>query len=161
MQDTRPSLDATRISGLLRAYVDAEYRWQRDGSWHDIVIGLPAPGLELAYPEATSFGLLSAWNPHSVERGIEDNRRDDDRLHEALCASGHRFLPAFASAPNRTWREPSWLVMGMDPAPFDALSRRFGQLGTLWWRPGQPVRLRMDVAQPDDHPGDASIDWLQ
>jgi len=161
MHDTGPRLDAARIATLLAAYLDAEYRWQHDGSWHDIVIGLPTPGLELAYPSATSFGLISAWNPHSVERDNEDNRRADDALHEALVASGHRFLPAFASAPNRTWREPSWLVMGMEPEPFDALARRFGQLGTLWWRPGQRVRLRMDVARPDEHPDDANVVWLQ
>lgn len=161
MQDTRPSLDATRVSGLLRAYVEAEYRWQRDGSWHDIVIGLPAPGLELAYPEATSFGLLSAWNPHSVERGIEDNRRDDDRLQEALSASGCRFLPAFASAPNRSWREPSWLVFNMTSGDFDALARRYGQLGTLWWQSTEPVRLRMISAKPQGLADEPYVDWIE
>ena len=161
MHDAGTRLDAARMIALLQAYLEAEYQWQHEESWHDIVVGLPTPGLELAYPSATSFGLLSAWNPHSVERSREENRRADDALHEVLAASGHRFLPAFAQAPNRTWREPSWLVMDMDAPGFDALSRRFGQLGSLWWRPGEPVRLRMDAARPDEHPDDAHVDWLQ
>lgn len=161
MHGTGSRSDAVRIATLLAAYQDAEYRWQYDGSWHDIVIGLPTPGLELAYPSAASFGLLSAWNPHSVARSNEANRRADDALHAALVTAGHRFVPAFASAPNRTWREPGWLVMGMDAGPFDALARRFGQLGTLWWQPGQPVRLRMYVARPDQQSGDANVVWVQ
>ncbi len=155
------SLDTARVRALLTAYLEAEYRWQHDGSWHDILIGLPTPGLELAYPSATSFGLLSAWNPYSVERGKEENQRADEALCGALDASGYPFLPAFAQAANRSWREPSWLVMGMEPAPFDALARRFGQLGALWWRPGQRVQLRMDAARPDEHPDDADVVWLQ
>jgi hypothetical protein len=154
-------MDPSRVSELLHAYLAAEYRWQYDGSWHDVIIGLPTPGLELAYPEATSFGMLSAWNPRSVERSDDDNRRDDDALHAQLVAGGYGLRPAFASARNRSWREPSWLVMGMDVGPFDALARRFGQLGTLWWRPGEAVRLRMDAPRPPDETGDDNVDWLQ
>ncbi|TYT24823.1 DUF3293 domain-containing protein [Luteimonas viscosa] len=156
-----PPLGEARVSELLHAFLAAEYRWQHEGGWHDIIIGLPTPGLELAYPEATSFGLLSAWNPLSVERSSEENRRADEALHQALVAGGHPFRPAFASARNRTWREPSWLVMGMEPDDFDALSRRFGQLGTLWWRPCEPVRLRMAAARPSDEAGDTDVDWLE
>ena len=48
------------------------------------------------------------------------------------------------------------------PLPeFDALSRRFGQLGTLFWQREQPVRLRMDAAAPASAAGHAFIDWLK
>jgi len=107
MHDAGTRLDAARMIALLQAYLEAEYQWQHEGSWHDIVVGLPTPGLELAYPSATSFGLLSAWNPHSVERSREENRRADDALHEVLAASGHRFLPAFAQAPTAPGASPA------------------------------------------------------
>ncbi|MCW5580261.1 MAG: DUF3293 domain-containing protein [Luteimonas sp.] len=161
MPITRPSLGDARVVELLHAYLAAEYRWQHDGGWHDIIIGLPTPGLELAFPDATAFGFLSAWNPLSVERSRDENRIADEALHEALAASGHGVLPAFASARNRSWREPSWLVFGMDSDAFDALSRRFGQLGTLWWRPGEPVRLRMDACKPGDLADESCVDWLE
>lgn len=153
--------DDARLTALLRAYVAAEYRWLRDGDWHDISVGLPAPGLELAYPRACSFGLISAWNPLSIERGADENRSADEALRRELDASGHSYLPAFSSAPNRSWREPGWLVMGMDAAAYDTLSRRFGQLGALWWPVAGPVRLRMDAARPPElDEDDRYVDWL-
>ncbi|MGJ4730861.1 DUF3293 domain-containing protein [Luteimonas sp. SDU101] len=158
---TQPAPDDARLALLLRAYLAAEYRWQREGDWHDISIGLPAPGLELAYPHARSFGLVSAWNPYSVERAAVENRQADQLLCETLDATGHQYLPAFSSARNRSWREPGWLVMDMDAAGYDALSRRFEQLGALWWPAGAPVRLRMDARRPaelDDD--DRFVDWL-
>jgi len=156
-----PATEDARLVALLRAYLAAEYRWQRDGDWHDINIGLPAPGLELAYPHACTFGLISAWNPLSVERSTVENRRADDALCRELDATGHPYLPAFSSARNRSWREPGWLVMDMDAPSYDALSRRFGQLGALWWPAGAPVRLRMDAPRPTDlDDDDRYVDWL-
>lgn len=159
---TSPSHDdAERIAYLARAYLDADYRWELDGDWHDVRIGLPAPGLEMAHPDATSFGFISAWNPWSVERAEADNRAADHALHDALLASGKPFRAAFASAPNRSWREPSWIVMGMDTREFDALARQFGQLGTLWWQPGTAVRLRLHAPRPPGFESEREIDWME
>lgn len=158
---TLPAPDDARLATLLRAYLAAEYRWQREGDWHDLVIGLPAPGLEMAYPRARSFGLISAWNPSSNERSVAENREADEMLCDALDAGGHFYLAAFSSARNRSWREPGWLVMDMDAAGYDALSRRFGQLGALWWPVGAPVRLRMDARRPPElDEDDRFVDWL-
>lgn len=149
-----------RLAFLARAYHDAEYRWELDGDWHDLRVGLPAPGVEMAYPDAGCFGLLSAWNPWSELRSETDNRAADHVLHERLAASGCTYRAAFASSPNRTWREPSWMAVGMPAEAFDALARDFGQLGTLWWPRGGNVRMRMDAARPQssDVP---DIDWLR
>jgi hypothetical protein len=155
------TISESRIAELMRAYLVAEYKWERGGHWHDIMIGLPTPGLDLAYPEVTSFGMLSAWNPHSIEREDRINREQDERLQQDLVDAGVAFVAAFASAPNRSWREPSWLVFGMDVADFDTLSRRYGQLGTLWWRPGDSVRLRMLSPRPAGLPDEPHVDWIE
>lgn len=149
------------LADLIASYLAAEYRWQHDGDWHDLRIGLPAPALELLHPDFETFGLLSAWNPHSVERSEADNRREDEVLHSQLRDNDLPFAPAFASAINRGWREPSWVVAGMRVAAFDALSRQFGQLGTLWWTRGQAVRLRVDAKRPGDFDHDPRIEWLR
>ncbi len=156
-----PSISDARVAELMRAYLTADYKWERGGHWHDVMIGLPTPGLELAYPEATSFGMLSAWNPFSVEREDHINRQEDEKLQHELSDAGVTCLAAFASAPNRTWREPSWLVFGMDVDDFDALASRYGQLGTLWWRPGEAVRMRMAAARPAGVGNEPHVDWLK
>ncbi len=150
----------SRLLSLAHSYLAADYRWTRDGDWHDVRIGLPAPGLEMCFPQCRTFGMLSAWNPWSAVRDEAVNRRADRELQDALLAHGTPFCAAFASAPNRSWREPSWVVMDMSEPVFTALQRRHGQLGTLWWTRGAPVRLRMDAARPSDIDADHDIDWL-
>ncbi|MBB1471845.1 MULTISPECIES: DUF3293 domain-containing protein [unclassified Luteimonas] len=153
--------DARTLSLLADAYLDAEYRWGLDGDWHDVRIGLPMPSLDLAYPAATSFGILSAWDPDSVPREDAVNRRQDAALQDMLLERGAPHLPAFASAVNRSWREPGWLVMDMAVNDFDALARRFEQLGTLWWPRGGVVRLRMYAARPAGYERQDLVDWLE
>ncbi len=155
------SIDDTRLVGLLHAYLGARYRWQSRRDWHDVIIGLPTPGLDLHYPDASSYGFVSAWNPLSVPRAPTENRRADRALEADLAASGLPHIAAFASAVDRSWREPSWIVFGMPVDAFDALARRYGQLGTLWWPRETPVRLRMDARRPDGLEGDRDVDWLR
>lgn len=150
-----------RIAALVHAYLAAEYRWECDGDWLDLHIGAPAPAVSARYPAARTAGLLSAWNPHSVVRPDAENRAEDERLQADLVASGCAFRPAFSSSANRSWREPSWLVIDMAVGAFDALSRRFGQLGTLYWRTDAPIRMRIDAQQPPGFADHADLDWLR
>ncbi|KGQ20370.1 DUF3302 domain containing protein [Lysobacter dokdonensis DS-58] len=137
-----------RIATLLDAYYAAEYRWELDGEWRAIRIGQRCPELEAFFPLSRRFGLLSAWDPQSIPRTEAVNRRADESLHAALLTSGLSFRPGFSSAPNRSWREPSWVVMDMPDPEFDRLALRYGQLGTLVWTRGEPVGLRMYATQP-------------
>ncbi len=150
-----------RLTALLEAYLTADYRWERAGQWYPLAIGEPAARIDDIFPDARQFGTMSAWNPHSVARQEQTNRAADEALRAALAASGRAFQPAFASARNRSWKESSWLIVDMPLPEFDALSRRFGQLGTLFWQREQPVRLRMDAAAPASAAGHAFIDWLK
>lgn len=155
-----PPSGAARLAELIHAYLVADYRWELDGSWMHLRIGETAPEPEAWQPDADCFGLLSAWDPQSIPRQEAVNRYDDARLHQELLATGLPVRAAFSSAVNRTWREPSWLVAAMPTDALDRLSRRYGQLATLFWTRGEPVRLRVDAMQPaafDDHPW---VDWI-
>lgn len=152
---------SSRIAELLQAYLHADYRWELDGTWYRLRVGTSAPEIDAAFPEATCFALLSAWDPHSVVRGQAANRAADAALHDQLSLAPYPYRAAFSSAPDRSWREPSWLVIGMPTEALDALGRRFGQLGTLFWRRGEPVRLRMDAAAPPEESGRDCVDWLK
>jgi hypothetical protein len=161
MQPSLLSAGETRIAELVRAYLAAEYRWELDGEWLNLRIGTPATEVARRYPDATRFGLLSAWDPYSIQRPESINRAADDALQDDLLDSRRIFRPAFSSAANRSWREPSWLVVDMAAGEFDALSRRYGQLATLYWNAEAPVRMRVDAARPFSFPEHPSIDWLR
>jgi hypothetical protein len=115
----------------------------------------------MAFPASQWFGLLSAWDPYSRPRPDPVNREADEDLHTALIASGLPYRPGFSSAPNRSWREPSWVVMDMAEDEFDHLAQRFGQLGTLGWRRGEPVRLRMYARRPVLARSHDCVDWVE
>ncbi len=150
-----------RIAELVRAYLAAEYRWELEGDWLNLRIGQPAPAVARRFPDAGQFGLLSAWNPYSIERPETVNRAADDALQQDLLDSGRIFRAAFSSAANRSWREPSWLVVDMPLAEFDALSNRYGQLATLHWTAHGAIRMRMNTARPLAVADHDDIDWLR
>lgn len=161
MPSSPPSADPARIAELVRAYIAAEYRWELAGDWRNLKIGEPAPELDRQFPDARHYGLLSAWDPWSIQRPEPINRKADDLLETDLESTGLPFRAAFSSATNRTWREPSWLVMDMPVDDFDALSRRYDQLATLYWAAGQPIRLRVDAPKPAGFDNDEAIVWLR
>jgi hypothetical protein len=161
MQSSIVSTDQIRIAGLVHAYLAAEYRWELDGDWLSLHIGEAAPAVARRFPGAAQFGLLSAWNPHSAQRPEPVNRAADDMLQQELLDSGHVYRPAFSSAANRSWREPSWLVVDMPLSDFDALSRHYGQLATLHWMADEAIRMRVDTKPPPGFEANPDIDWLR
>jgi Protein of unknown function (DUF3293) len=162
MQTSPPTLlGEARIAELVHSYLIAEYRWELDGHWLNLRIGEPTPEIWSQFPNARSIGLITAWDPQSLPRAEPVNRQADQMLHRELLDAGLHCRAAFSSAANRSWREPSWLVAGMAMATFDALSRRYGQLATLFWTPDTPVRMRVDAARPLNFKGDHAIDWLK
>jgi hypothetical protein len=150
-----------RIAALLDAYLAADYRWEFEGRWRSLAIGELAPEVDTAFPGAWRYALLSAWHPHSIVRDEGINRAEDARLLEQLHAGGFASRPAFASAGDRSWREPGWLVVNIPLHVLDRLAREFGQLGTLAWERGQCVRLRMDAPVPAGRAATAHVDWLK
>lgn len=156
-----PAVPEADVERLATAYLAAVYRWAHDGSWHDIRIGLPVPALELTHPGPACFGLLSAWNPWSQPRDEARNRSADEELEDELDRRGLHRIPSFSAAVNRSWREPGWIIFDIGTGELDALSRRFGQLGSLFWSRGRAVRLRMQARRPPGFDHALPVDWLE
>lgn len=152
--------DSARTTRLLASYLAADYKWELDGAWLPIRIGAPCPPADLAFPGAHAFGLLSAWNPGSVACPESVNRAADHRLQTLLETRDAPFRAGFASAPDRTWREPNWMVVAIETDALDALALQFGQRGTLAWRASEPVRLRMYGRRPAATPRHDCVDWV-
>ena len=144
---------------LAAAYHAARYVADTPSGTFVVVVGELASVLE-ATIEADSFAFITAWNPASQPRGKDQNEAADARLVVELDALAIRRWPMQASAPDGRWGEPGWLLAGIDPAALDHLARTFGQAGTLFWRRGTPVRLRMVLPKPPGARCDAT-DWLE
>lgn len=149
-----------RIARLVANYLVADYRWEHDGVWRALRIGEPAPDVDAAFPDAVRFGLMTAANPGQQLRADIDNRSADRALQRCLDQHGLRYRPAFVAATNRVWRAYNWLVVAPEIEVFDALARDFGQVGTLLWPRGAPVRLRMHAAVPPAFGGHPHVDWI-
>jgi Protein of unknown function (DUF3293) len=148
------------IATLPAIYLAADYKWELHGQWLPLRIGEPAPALDDAYPSARRFGMMTAANPAHIARSEAENRSADRALQRALDARGLTYRPAFAAAHSRIWKAYNWLVIDPEVDTFTGLGREFGQIGTLLWSRGQPVRLRMYARRPGTLAPHPHIDWL-
>ncbi len=158
--DASEDLPESHIAALPAVFMAADYKWELDGRWSSIRIGESAPELDAAFPDARRFGMTAAANPGQIIRGDADNRSSDLALQQTLTRLGLRHRPAFVAAHSRIWKAYNWLVIDPDETTFDALTRDFGQIGSLLWLRGQPVRLRMRAQRPESMAEHAHIDWV-
>ncbi|NOT89980.1 MAG: DUF3293 domain-containing protein [Lysobacter sp.] len=159
-QDVTEAPPLPPLATLAAIYTAAGYKWEIDGRWWPIQIGEHARELDDAFPDATRFGMLSASNPGNFALNDAENRSADRELQRALDQLGLRYRPGFVMGRNRSWRAQNWLVIEPGESTFDALARRFGQIGTLLWPREAPVRLRMRAARPEMLVEQPYIDWL-
>ncbi len=145
---------------LLAAYAAARYEVHAPGGVLRLEPGVPAPpALARALP-ASTWTLLTAWNPGSRPCPEVDNRHADARLQRQLDGLGLRRLPAVNSDASGAWREPGWLVADLGTPAADALARCYGQAGILHWPAASPVRLRMYLPGPATATGGAAPGWV-
>lgn len=156
-------LQIVNAAELAIAYAAAEYAVMLDGDTLPLRVGQPAADLEAYWP-AERYVFITAWNPASKPHSEAVNETADLRLVAHLDENRTPRQAAWAECPSGDWREPGWLVTGLDSARIDALAQAFGQVAVLAWERGQPVRLRMLVDRPGNvAPRDAGvpdcIDW--
>lgn len=103
-----------------QAYLDAELVVSAPGGgWLDLDGDLS--GLR------TPFWLVTGWNPESVERPRAENDAANAALEALLAEAGIEHLPAVGRAPDGSWEEPGFALVGVDEATALSLGRRFGQ----------------------------------
>jgi hypothetical protein len=159
-QDVTETHPDSLLAPLPSIYIAADYKWEWHGQWLPIRIGEPAPALDVAYPDALRFGMLTASNPGCVKQDDADNRAADLALQQTLESHGLRHRPACAVAQNRAWKLYNWLVIDPDETTFAAIGRQFGQIGALLWTRGEAVRLRIHAKRPQTLPEHPHIDWI-
>lgn len=143
---------------LATAYAAAEYVVVLDGDPLPLRVGEPARDLE-AYVPASRYSFITAWNPASEPRSDAANEAADALLVAQLDTLGASRHAGWAQDAAGRWREPGWLVAGLDESAVLRLAQEFGQAGVLDWEAGEPVRLRMLAPRPE---GDevAHTEWI-
>ncbi len=128
-------MNPTRAS-LARAYESAVY-----------VAELPAGRVEFRLharhrgrPPGSPLAIITAWNP-GVERPSETaNKEANLRLESALKEARWPYYPAIGRSEDGSHTEPSYAVLGIDPAAAMDLARNFRQAAVFFWD-GKQSRL--------------------
>ena len=88
---------------------------------------------------ASTFALITAWNPGGVERGNPAlNRRANERLAAHLAARMVERWPA-VNAPGSRWREEGFAVLGLDLDEAWRLGEAFQQRAIYYVDRGTPL----------------------
>lgn len=153
------TLTVVDAADLAMAYAAAQYCVLIDGDALPLRVGQPASDVEAYWP-AERYLFITAWNPASELRSDTANETADTLLVGQLDAAGAPRLAAWAQGADGDWREPGWLVAGLDDTTSSTLAQEFGQAGILMWERGQPVSLRMLLHRPAEAPADPYTHWL-
>lgn len=123
----------------LAAYRSSEYRVQAEPEFV-LRIGEPSAALDrlLEQADAATAAFVTAANPHSQPRPMEENLAALERLKRALR---HPFVDGEGRSADRAWREPSVLVLGMARAEAEALGREYGQNAIVFAEKGRAPEL--------------------
>jgi hypothetical protein len=143
--DTPPT--RPRPAALPRQLADAYRRavyvvFGPDGPF-EVAVGRRCSPLERLLDRcgATQAALLTAANPGSKRLTERTNRLRTRALAVRIAEGGWSVLPGESRSAAGDWREPSFLVLGIDEEAARALARGFGQAALLFVTRGAKVKL--------------------
>jgi len=107
-----------------------------------------------ALPELlrSTFAVLTAYNPRSMLLPRRVNEQRLRVMRDLLILGCYRVEPCVGFEPDKTdsvWREPAWLVHGMDRDESIAFGRVFRQNVVLYAEGGRPAIIVTDPTADD------------
>ncbi len=106
-----------------------------------------------ALPESLqrTFAVLTAYNPRSMLLPRRVNEGRHVVLRDLLILGCYRVEPCvgFEAEPEGVWREPAWLVHGMDREEAVAFGRVFRQNTIIYATEGRPQVIVTDPTADD------------
>jgi len=102
-----------------------------------------------SFPELlrTTFAILTAYNPRSMLLPRRVNEGRHQVMRDMLILGCYRVEPCVGyegDAKESVWREPAWLVHGMDREEAAAFGRVFRQNSVIFVRDGRPEIIVTD-----------------
>lgn len=149
---------------LLAAYRASTYLVCIDPArWAAIHIGQPLPKALQTLVGDRDWGFVSAWNPQSKPRPLEDNTRAQAQLLATVHADPRTVAVRPGVGIGHTgWYEASLFVIGLPTDVLDAVCRAHDQCAYVFGRGCSPAALRplsaadsgsVSHGQPPDHCG--------
>ena len=129
-------------AGLLKAFLETEYRvWPQAGAV-TVRIGSTAPDLETRLGQRP-WAILTAFNPGGARAEESANREAHERMRQRLERDfGVELHPASNVDPTGCWpEEASLLAVEPGASTVHLIAREFGQLGVVAGRPGRAAEL--------------------
>jgi hypothetical protein len=146
------------MAGLATTYALAHYFVTVGHREWLFSVGQPAADIERELG-AGCYLFITAWNPAPSAPTAGENRAADARLQAQLKETGFHHHSALGCNAQGGAVEHGRLVLDVPLETGDGLARDFGQAGVLYWRRGEPVRLRMMSPQPPETADRPHIDW--
>lgn len=121
---------------LLAIYQNSDYRVFASGENDFLLkIGLPSPELMQVYRQqiVSSACFISAYNPRSEPRSMDENAAAQQRLIAAVMALGYPFLQGMGEdSQGACAGEPCLLILGISRDQSLRLGAQFEQNALLW-----------------------------
>jgi hypothetical protein len=126
---------------LLHAFLNTDYLVEIDGHRLCVNVGKVNAELDLALNQR-SWAILTAENPGAQKLDEKGNRSRRKALEHEVIQAGLKHYSSVHRAQGNNWDDEHGLML-LDPASawLHGRASRFGQLGIVHGRPGQPAEL--------------------
>src|SRR6476646_1549282 len=138
---------------LLRSYLATIY--ELPSAQGTVRVSLDGEGTpeKTKAPEVLSgrFALLTAYNPRSMLLPRRVNEQRNQVMRDLLVLGCYRVeqCVGYEDEPEGVWREPAWLVQGVDRDEATAFGRVFRQNTVVHCEGGEPSLIVTDVTLDD------------
>ena len=82
--------------------------------------------------EVTTAALITACNPKGIKTSEDDNQRLMTDLRVDIESLNLPFYPAYGASPDESWKEESYLVLGIDQSTAIAMGHKYQQNAIVW-----------------------------
>jgi hypothetical protein len=119
---------------LIQAFKETEYFVHAEPAFK-MQIGLPCPELAQLMTEqnANCAAFITAWNPFSKQRKLEENEKRQQELKAQLKTRGLSFIDGIGQHPSNKWPgEPSFLILNLNRESAKVLAAQYEQHAFVW-----------------------------
>jgi len=141
---------------LVRAYREAIYIVNEGDEAISLRVGEASHELaKLMYlHKAQTAAVLTAYNPYSQPKSLEENESSQSKLKNALSLKSISCINAIGTDAKGDWdSEPSLLVLGISLQDAEILADEYGQNAFIWINNSDgfvSLRLRFEIGMPSD-----------